>query len=136
MTCWDIWHKEWANGKLIPVQSGRSIRVRRKKMSPALLSLERMVGLTAKQLAQETLCAGVTIDYSLVGFVMENRWLRTSKVLTVDASNSRSPIKLASGDPSDPSMWIKRKMDASGVLISMAKWRTLKTFTMVDRNIE
>ncbi|KAK1948405.1 hypothetical protein P3T76_000695 [Phytophthora citrophthora] len=95
-----------------------------------------MVGLTAKQLAQETLCAGDTIDYYRVGFVIENQWLRTSKVLTVDASNSRSPIKLVSGDPSDPSMWIKRKMDARGVLITTAKWRTLKTFTMVDGNIE
>eukprot|EP00644_Phytophthora_capsici_P000709 jgi/Phyca11/109104/e_gw1.16.609.1 len=30
MTCWDIWHKEWVNGKLIPVSNGKSIRVRRK----------------------------------------------------------------------------------------------------------
>ncbi|KAK1946695.1 hypothetical protein P3T76_002247 [Phytophthora citrophthora] len=68
-----------------------------------------MVGLTAKQLAQETLCVGDTIDYYRVGFVMKNRWLRTSKVLTVDASNSGSPITLASGDPSDPSMWVSAK---------------------------
>eukprot|EP00644_Phytophthora_capsici_P009724 jgi/Phyca11/118001/e_gw1.35.144.1 len=30
MACWDIWHKEWANGSLIPVDNGRSIRVRHK----------------------------------------------------------------------------------------------------------
>ncbi|GMF35153.1 unnamed protein product [Phytophthora fragariaefolia] len=29
MTCWDVWHREWMNGKLIPVETGRSIRVRR-----------------------------------------------------------------------------------------------------------
>ncbi|OWZ16488.1 LOW QUALITY PROTEIN: hypothetical protein PHMEG_0009714 [Phytophthora megakarya] len=29
MTCWDIWHKEWSNGKMIPVDNGRAIRVRR-----------------------------------------------------------------------------------------------------------
>ncbi|POM73208.1 Hypothetical protein PHPALM_9966 [Phytophthora palmivora] len=30
MTCWDIWHQEWANGKLIPVEDAQPIRVRRK----------------------------------------------------------------------------------------------------------
>ncbi|KAG6944081.1 hypothetical protein JG688_00017280 [Phytophthora aleatoria] len=30
MTCWVIWHKEWENGKLIPVEKGNSIRVRQK----------------------------------------------------------------------------------------------------------
>ncbi|ETO83574.1 hypothetical protein F444_02432 [Phytophthora nicotianae P1976] len=27
MTCWDIWHCEWRNGKLVPADTGRSIRV-------------------------------------------------------------------------------------------------------------
>ncbi|KAK1942900.1 hypothetical protein P3T76_005537 [Phytophthora citrophthora] len=30
VTCCEIWHKEWLNGKLIPVDNGNSIRVRRK----------------------------------------------------------------------------------------------------------
>ncbi|OWY95065.1 hypothetical protein PHMEG_00035037 [Phytophthora megakarya] len=30
MTCWDIWHQEWANGKMIHVENAKSIRVRRK----------------------------------------------------------------------------------------------------------
>ncbi|POM69800.1 Hypothetical protein PHPALM_13889 [Phytophthora palmivora] len=29
MTCWDIWHREWMNGKLVSVDTGRNIRVRR-----------------------------------------------------------------------------------------------------------
>ncbi|ETP05033.1 hypothetical protein F441_18280 [Phytophthora nicotianae CJ01A1] len=28
MNCWDIWRKEWVNGKLIPVSNDKSIRVR------------------------------------------------------------------------------------------------------------
>ncbi|GMF57137.1 unnamed protein product [Phytophthora fragariaefolia] len=28
MTCWDIWHREWSNGQLLPVDNGRSIRIR------------------------------------------------------------------------------------------------------------
>ncbi|POM76874.1 LOW QUALITY PROTEIN: Hypothetical protein PHPALM_5837 [Phytophthora palmivora] len=31
MTCWDIWHKEWVNGKLIPVEDCKVIRVRRRR---------------------------------------------------------------------------------------------------------
>ncbi|KAG1706650.1 hypothetical protein DVH05_027502 [Phytophthora capsici] len=29
MTCWDIWYREWMNGKLVPGDTGRNIRVRR-----------------------------------------------------------------------------------------------------------
>ncbi|KAG6943416.1 hypothetical protein JG688_00017612, partial [Phytophthora aleatoria] len=29
-TWWDIWHKEWSNGMMIPVENANSIRVRRK----------------------------------------------------------------------------------------------------------
>ncbi|GMF56109.1 unnamed protein product [Phytophthora fragariaefolia] len=28
MICWDIWHREWSNGQLMPVDNGRSIRIR------------------------------------------------------------------------------------------------------------
>lgn len=29
MTCWDIWHKEWKDGKLISLDKTRRIRMRR-----------------------------------------------------------------------------------------------------------
>ncbi|KAJ8576453.1 hypothetical protein ON010_g2758 [Phytophthora cinnamomi] len=29
MTCWDMWHKEWMHGKLIPVDNGNTIRMRK-----------------------------------------------------------------------------------------------------------
>lgn len=29
MTCWDVWHREWRNGALIPLEITRPIRVRR-----------------------------------------------------------------------------------------------------------
>ncbi|ETO59807.1 hypothetical protein F444_21901 [Phytophthora nicotianae P1976] len=30
ITCWDLWHTEWMNGKLIPVDQGNTIRMRQK----------------------------------------------------------------------------------------------------------
>eukprot|EP00644_Phytophthora_capsici_P005686 jgi/Phyca11/97698/e_gw1.2.1118.1 len=30
MTCWDVWHKEWMNGKLISFENGKGIRMRQK----------------------------------------------------------------------------------------------------------
>ncbi|KAE8898716.1 hypothetical protein PF005_g11545 [Phytophthora fragariae] len=29
MSCWDVWHKEWMHGKLIPVDYGNTIRMRK-----------------------------------------------------------------------------------------------------------
>ncbi|KAL3663803.1 hypothetical protein V7S43_011216 [Phytophthora oleae] len=34
MTCWDIWHREWVNGNLMPVDTGRTIRIRRAAEAP------------------------------------------------------------------------------------------------------
>ncbi|KAE9085100.1 hypothetical protein PF006_g26331 [Phytophthora fragariae] len=32
MSCWDVWHKEWKHGKLIPVDYGNTIRIRKVQM--------------------------------------------------------------------------------------------------------
>ncbi|POM60700.1 hypothetical protein PHPALM_30414 [Phytophthora palmivora] len=98
-----------------------------------------MVGLSASELQAETLFPGDTIEYFSMAFVAgDPRGHRVSKVLRIDRKDDEFPVDVDTQEMLPLTIMLKRKRDRNDVeiLSSDAKWRKLRTFRLVDGEVE
>ncbi|KAE9023643.1 hypothetical protein PR003_g14108 [Phytophthora rubi] len=97
-----------------------------------------MVGLSASELQAETLFPGDTVEYYSMAFVAgDPRGHRVSKVLRIDRKDDEFPIRVDTQEMLPLTIMLKRKCDRNDVDISSdAKWRKLRTFRLVDGEVE
>ncbi|KAF4036391.1 hypothetical protein GN244_ATG11501 [Phytophthora infestans] len=96
-----------------------------------------MVGLSLRELPEETLHPGDTSEYHSWMFVGgDPRGQCIARVLRISQNEDPEyPIRVDTGEMLSERQVMRRISDASGVLFKVCKWRKLRTYIMKDGEV-